>query len=127
MKVLELEAELMDIVKIVGKDALSEHQKAILATGRLIREGFLQQNAFHEIDSYCPLEKQYRMLKTIMTFYHEALRYIKYGGRVEDLERSELYGRILRLKFVENEKVKQAAEEIMSSLKDMVEKAIARA
>ncbi len=127
MKILELEAELMDIVKIVGKDALSEPQKAILATGRLIREGFLQQNAFHEIDSYCPLEKQYRILKTIMTFYHEALRYIKAGGRVDNLERSEVYGRILRLKFVENERVAQEAQAIINELRKMVESIVASA
>jgi len=127
MKVLEIEAELMDIVKIVGKDALSENQKAILATGRLIREGFLQQNAFHEVDAYCPLEKQYRMLKTIMTFYHEALRYIQFGGRVDDLERAPFYGKILRLKFVEHDRFPQAAQEIMQEIRSTVEKAIAKA
>jgi V/A-type H+-transporting ATPase subunit A len=63
---------LQEIVQLVGPDALPETEKAILEVTRMIREDFLQQSAFDEIDSFCPLEKQYWMLKTILT-YHDAI------------------------------------------------------
>ena len=72
MFLLQKEVELQEIVQLVGPDALPEGEKAILEVTRMIREDFLQQSAFDEIDSFCPLEKQYWMLKTILTF-HEAI------------------------------------------------------
>ncbi|MGZ7130749.1 MAG: V-type ATP synthase subunit A [Halobacteriota archaeon] len=72
MFLLQKEVELQEIVQLVGPDALPEGEKAILEVTRMIREDFLQQSAFDEIDSFCPLEKQYWMLKTVLTF-HEAI------------------------------------------------------
>ncbi len=81
---LQREAELLEIVQLVGPDALPESEKAILEVARIIREDYLQQFAFHEIDSFCPLGKQYWMLRAILTFHRcleEAL------GRGVSLER----------------------------------------
>ncbi|MGA7076925.1 MAG: V-type ATP synthase subunit A [Halobacteriota archaeon] len=72
MFLLQKEVELQEIVQLVGPDALPETEKAILEVTRMIREDFLQQSAFDEIDSFCPLEKQYWMLKTILAF-HDAI------------------------------------------------------
>jgi V/A-type H+-transporting ATPase subunit A len=72
MFLLQKEVELQEIVQLVGPDALPDTEKAILEVTRMIREDFLQQSAFDEIDSFCPLEKQYWMLKTILAF-HDAL------------------------------------------------------
>ena len=69
MYLLQKEVELQEIVQLVGPDALPESEKAILEVTRMIREDFLQQSAYHEIDSFCPLDKQYWMLKVILTFY----------------------------------------------------------
>ncbi|MCK9592517.1 MAG: V-type ATP synthase subunit A [Methanoregula sp.] len=69
MYLLQKEVELQEIVQLVGPDALPESEKAILEVTRMIREDFLQQSAYHEIDSFCPLEKQYWMLKVILNFY----------------------------------------------------------
>ena len=77
MFLLQKEVELQEIVQLVGPDALPEGEKAILEVTRMIREDFLQQSAFQESDSFCPLEKQHWMLKTILTFHDamaEALR-----------------------------------------------------
>lgn len=77
MTLLQKESELQEIVQLVGPDALPESEKAILEVTRMLREDYLQQFAFHEIDSFCPLEKQYWMLKAITSFYsaiNEALR-----------------------------------------------------
>jgi len=69
MYLLQKEVELQEIVQLVGPDALPESEKAILEVTRMIREDFLQQSAYHEIDSFCPLDKQYWMLKVILNFY----------------------------------------------------------
>ena len=70
MALLQREVELLEIVQLVGPDALAEAERAVLAVARMLREDFLQQSAFHEIDRFCPVRKAYWMLKTIMDFYH---------------------------------------------------------
>ncbi len=70
MYLLQKEVELQEIVQLVGPDALPESEKAILEVTRMIREDFLQQSAYHEVDSYCSLEKQYLMLQVILAFYN---------------------------------------------------------
>jgi V/A-type H+-transporting ATPase subunit A len=69
MYLLQKEVELQEIVQLVGPDALPESEKAILEITRMIREDFLQQSAYHDIDSFCSLEKQYWMLRTILSFH----------------------------------------------------------
>jgi V/A-type H+-transporting ATPase subunit A len=69
MYLLQKEVELQEIVQLVGPDALPESEKAILEVTRMIREDFLQQSAYHDVDSFCPIEKQYWMLKVILAFY----------------------------------------------------------
>ena len=72
MYLLQKEVELQEIVQLVGPDALPESEKAILEVTRMIREDFLQQSAYSETDSFCPLDKQYWMLKVIIAFYERA-------------------------------------------------------
>lgn len=69
MYLLQKEVELQEIVQLVGPDALPESEKAILEVTRMIREDLLQQSAYHDVDSFCSLEKQYWMLKVILAFY----------------------------------------------------------
>jgi V/A-type H+-transporting ATPase subunit A len=88
MYLLQKEVELQEIVQLVGPDALPESEKAILEVTRMIREDFLQQSAYHEIDSFCPLDKQYWMLKVILTFY----------DRISDaMNKGVALGRILKM------------------------------
>ncbi len=68
MAILQQEAELLEIAQLVGADALAESQKALLAVARLLREDFLQQHAYDSVDAFCPPEKQYWMLRAILTF-----------------------------------------------------------
>jgi V/A-type H+-transporting ATPase subunit A len=79
MEILQKEAELQEIVQLVGSDALPEEQQLTLEVARLIREVFLQQNATHEVDSFCPLPKQYAIMRTI-------LRYGDLGRKALELE-----------------------------------------
>lgn len=69
MKALQREAELQEIVQLVGADTLPEEERLVLEVGRLLREVVLQQNAYHEVDSFCPLSRQYVLLKGVMDFY----------------------------------------------------------
>jgi V/A-type H+-transporting ATPase subunit A len=69
MILLQREVELLEIVQLVGPDALAEAERAVLAVARMLREDFLQQSAYHEVDRFCTLEKAYWMLKAIMDFY----------------------------------------------------------
>ena len=85
MAILQKEAELQDIVQLVGSDSLPPSEQITLRTGRLIREVFLQQNAFHEVDSYCSLPDQHRFLSAIMWFHHCALETQKAGADVKKL------------------------------------------
>ncbi|MEM0466817.1 MAG: ATP synthase subunit A [Candidatus Thermoplasmatota archaeon] len=68
MNLLQKEAELQEIVKLVGPDALPTRERAVLESARMIREHYLQQNAFHEVDTYCPSKKQYEMLRLMLLF-----------------------------------------------------------
>jgi V/A-type H+-transporting ATPase subunit A len=70
MALLQREVELLEIVQLVGPDALAEPERAVLAVARMLREDFLQQSAYGDVDRYCSIHKAYWMLKTIMDFYH---------------------------------------------------------
>ncbi len=83
LALLQKEAELLEIVQLVGSDALPESEKALLKIGQMLREDYLQQFAFHEIDGFCPPKKQYWMLRVILTFHRELARLIKHGAVLE--------------------------------------------
>jgi V/A-type H+-transporting ATPase subunit A len=70
MALLQREVELLEIVKLVGPDALAEPERAVLGIARMLREDFLQQSAYQEVDRYCSIQKTYWMLKAIVDFYH---------------------------------------------------------
>jgi V/A-type H+-transporting ATPase subunit A len=74
LEILQKEDELKKIVQLVGKESLSEPDKLLLDIARTIRDDFLRQNAFHEVDAFCPLQKQYYMMKAILTFYSTCQR-----------------------------------------------------
>ena len=73
MYVLQKEVELQEIVQLVGPDALPDKEKVVLEIAKIIREDFLQQSAYSDFDSFCPLEKQFWMLKVVI-WYYDAIR-----------------------------------------------------
>ena len=75
VKILQEESSLMDIVKLIGADVLPEEQKLVLEIARVIRVGFLQQNAYHQNDTYVPLDKQYKMLEIILYLYDKCRKW----------------------------------------------------
>ena len=118
MVILQKESELQEIVQLVGPDALPESERVVLNTARMLREDFLQQNAFHETDSYCPLEKQHLMLKTILNIFDLANEAIKTGVGIEEIENMPLKDDIARMKYDANETFADKYKELESMIKE---------
>ena len=112
MTLLQKEAELQEIVKLVGPDALPQRERAILEGARMIREDFLQQSAFHEVDTYCPEKKQYEMLRIILDFVDKMMRAIEKGIHIDDVLKMKSRELIARMKIVENEKFEKEFKKI---------------
>ncbi len=111
MNVLKEEDQLQRIVKLVGPDALPDNQRLILEVADLIKRAFLQQNAFHEIDSFCPMEKQIKMMQLIIDFYHQAKEVIQTGIPVMSIMEMDIIDEIVRMKTqIANDKLKQIDE-----------------
>jgi len=100
MVLLEKEAELEEIVRLVGKDSLSPADRLVLETSRSIREDFLHQNAFHEVDTYSSMRKQALMLGTIIRFYRAARQALECGAEIADIERLSGRERLARMKYL---------------------------
>ncbi len=112
MTLLQKEAELQEIVKLVGPDALPQRERAILEGARMIREDFLQQSAFHEVDTYCPEKKQYEMLRIILDFVDKMMHAIEKGIHIDDVLKMKSRELIARMKIVENEKFEKEFKKI---------------
>ncbi|MBE9574413.1 MAG: V-type ATP synthase subunit A [Proteobacteria bacterium] len=116
MALLEQEAELQEIVQLVGQDALPESDRALLEVARMIREDYLQQHAYHEIDSYCSIEKQYLMLKIIMRFYQEVNKAIESGVGANRIAAVKVKDEIARMKYTPNQDFPKRYEELIQSI-----------
>ena len=97
--ILSEEAKLMEIVKLIGADVLPEDQKLTITAAKLVRVGFLQQNAFHADDTYVPLEKQLGMMKVILYFYDAAMKKVKDGVPVSQIAKTGLEDAIVKIKY----------------------------
>ena len=116
MLMLQEEAELDEIVKLVGMDALSAPDRLKLEAARSIREDFLHQNAFHETDTYTPLKKQFLMMSLVMEYFDAATDALKAGAEVEKLIALPSREKIGRFKYVENDKINAEYEEILKQM-----------
>jgi len=116
MALLEKEAELQEIVQLVGQDALPESDRALLEVARMIREDYLQQHAYHEIDSYCSKEKQFLMLKVIWRFYQEVSKAIELGVGAGRIAAVKVKDEIARMKYTPNPDFPQKYEELVQSI-----------
>jgi V/A-type H+-transporting ATPase subunit A len=113
MYLLQKEVELQEIVQLVGPDALPESEKAILEVTRMIREDFLQQSAYHDVDSFCPMEKQYWMLKVVLTFYERTSAAMARGISLAKVIKLPVKAEIGRMKeLADVEKIKPLIPEI---------------
>jgi len=116
LKVLQEEAALEEIVRLVGPEALPERDKLLLLVARMIREDFLMQSAYHEIDTYCMPARAHLMLRTIVKFYQLAQEMLDSGVDVGQIRSSPMVPRISRMKDIPNDVFEQRIKELWSEM-----------
>jgi V/A-type H+-transporting ATPase subunit A len=118
MWLLQKEEELQEIVKLVGPDALPPGDQAILEGARIIREDFLRQNAFHEVDTYCPMEKQYEMVRIMLEFYNHAAEAVKGGISMDNIREMACKEIIARMAVVDNKNFEPVFKKVEQDMLD---------
>ena len=116
------ENQLMEIVKLIGADVLPDEQKLIIDLARVIRVGFLQQNAYHKDDTYVPLQKQKLMMEVILTLYNEAKKGLSQGVSMEQITSTGLMEKIIKIKYdIPNDKL-EMFDDYKKEIKSVFEK-----
>ena len=126
MSLLQQESGLQEVVRLVGRDALSDDDKLKLDVTKSIREDYLQQNAFHDVDTYCSLKKQDKMLNVILYNYDKSLEALSNGVELEDIEKLPVRERITRLKLISEDDMDQI-NEIRSEIDKQIDELIREA
>ena len=125
MALLQEEASLEEIVRLIGIDALSAQDRLKLEVAKSIREDYLQQNSFNEVDTYTSLEKQYRMLKLVILFKKEAERALEAGVYLNDILNLEVRDKVARAKYIEEKDIKRT-DEIAAEVKAAIDELISK-
>ena len=124
MTILQEESELEEIVKLVGMDALSPSDRLKLEAARSIREDYLHQNAFDEVDTYTSLDKQYLLMELILAFYDKSLEALGKGAAIEKIVAMPSRERIGRFKYADEKQTESEYNEILSELDSDIDKAV---
>ena len=119
MKILQEEASLSEIVRLVGMDALSPGERITMETARSIREDFLHQNAFHDVDTYTSLKKQAAMLRVILEMDHACRDAVEKGASFGQLAELAVHGKIARMKYIEEAKISEIDELALEVRRDV--------
>jgi V/A-type H+-transporting ATPase subunit A len=123
MALLQKEAELQEVVQLVGPDALPEKEQAVLLVTKMLREDYLQQNAYSDVDARCELKKQYNMLKTITRFGERMNASLDLGVQLKRISELKVKGTIGRMKEIKDEKeFEKLQKEIDSSFDDLLKR-----
>ena len=125
MRILQQEAELEEIVRLVGIEALSKKERLVMETAKSIREDFLHQNAFDKDDTYTSIEKQYLLLHLVLSFYDEGERAVKESVEIDDLVTIPVREKIGRAKFIpeaEKDRLKQMEKDLKDQVSALIEK-----
>ena len=116
MSLLQDEAELEEIVKMVGMDALSAGDRLKMEAARSIREDFLHQNSFHEVDTYSSLKKQYLLMKLVVAYYEQGVEALEKGAGIQDLVKLDVREKIGRFKYVLEENLDEEYKAVLEQL-----------
>ena len=116
MSLLQDEAELEEIVKMVGMDALSAGDRLKMEAARSIREDFLHQNSFHEVDTYSSLKKQYLLMKLVVAYYEQGVEALEKGANIQDLVKLDVREKIGRFKYVLEENLEEEYKAVLEQL-----------
>ena len=120
MELLQKESELQEIVQLIGSDALPVEEQLTLEVARMIREFWLQQNAFHAVDTYCPMNLQYKYLKVLLDYSDRAFAALEAGSTVDQITGLDCLVTLSRAKFEEN------FDEILDQVSDEIAEAFAK-
>jgi V/A-type H+-transporting ATPase subunit A len=133
LRILQEEDKLMEIVKLVGEDILPDDQRLILEVSRVIKVGYLQQNAYHKNDAHVSLKKQHKMLKVIDKLYEKAYKCIKKGIPISKVKKEDLFYKITTMKYNVSEDKLEMFDELNNeidsfydSLENMYSKEVCR-
>lgn len=126
LAILQEEANLMEIVKLIGSDVLPEGQKATLEIARVIRQGFLQQNAFHKEDTYVPLEKQFKMMEIILYLNDRMKALVERSIPISQLNGSGITEEIIKMKYTVPNNDLSRFDELKTKIDSAFDKIIAR-
>ena len=124
MSILSDEAALDEIVKLVGMDALSPSDRLKMEAARSIREDFLHQLAFHEVDTYSSLRKQYLMMKLVLLFYDASLDALKQGADIEKLVAIPSRESIGRFKYIHEDDIESSYQTVSAAIKSDIKAVI---
>ena len=116
MTLLQEEAELEEIVKMVGMDALSPSDRLKMEAARSIREDFLHQNSFHEVDTYTSLDKQYMMMDLVLAYYDQSVEALEKGAKLQNLINLPVREQIGRFKYVTEDEIQKEYEKVTEEL-----------
>ena len=116
MSLLQDEAELEEIVKMVGMDALSAGDRLKMEAARSIREDFLHQNSFHEVDTYSSLKKQYLLMKLVVANYEQGVEALEKGANIQDLVKLDVREKIGRFKYVLEKNLDEEYKAVLEQL-----------
>lgn len=120
-KILQEESQLMEIVKLIGADVLPDDQKLVIETARVIRTGFLQQNAYHQDDTFVPMEKQLKMMRVILHLHKAAQALIATMVPLSQITALGLFDKVSRIKYdVPNDRL-----EMLDAYMDDIDEALA--
>ena len=121
MRILQEESELEEIVRLVGVDALSAGDRLTLEAAKSVREDYLHQNAFHDVDTYTSLHKQYKLLQLIMAFYYQGKKALEAGANIKQITDLTVRERIGRAKYTPEDQVDEAFTQILKELNQQLE------
>jgi len=127
LEILQQESELQEIVQLVGFDALPEPEKGVLDTARSIREDYLQQSAYDEVDTYTSIKKQHLMLSTILEFGKRETQAIKQGAQASQVNALEIKNKISRMKWTREEEINDLINQIRKDMEEQFGKLLQEA
>ena len=117
-ELLQQEAQLQEIVRLVGIDALSSKEQLVLETARSVREDFLQQNAYDEVDTYTSVKKMYWMLKSILTFHATGERMLDSDKKMDEIKKLPIRENISRAKLIKEDNLDEL-EKLVSDIESL--------
>jgi V/A-type H+-transporting ATPase subunit A len=123
MAILQKEEELQEIVQLVGLDAIPDNERVVMETSKMIREGFLSQNAFHEVDAFCPLKKQYAMIGLFLHYHERMMGLLEEGVPLESILGLKIKEDIIRLREAPNDAFEDTARDLAARVDSIMDEA----